>query len=417
MQLHLSTTKENILTGLLSGLWILILLPKTVQFAVYALILSVLVWNRKLVFPNGGVWILLGCIIQGLAILVQMMTQNPGIQRVFAAANTLLIWVIALLFYNLCTECIDQKALISKLAKAARVNLIVLFGLFLISLIYHQNTIHFAGLTYYLRRNDFLASGSTTRFCGLMETVLGPSHLFFICTPVLMLDNDMKLRRRNLLAALLGYICVVATHSRVGLVCCTVSMMVILYSYMTRKFGPNLKKTILFISTIILICIAFHYMATIMGELSDLFYLRGGSNSARFGIYEQSLQKMWSESPIIGIGIKYMLGGFPYGSHCTYIGLLYKSGILGTLCYLFGLYKIIKNTGSNIAGNGWHISAFFLILIYFAFLVFSDIDGSDWVIVSMFTTWGLLSTKEREKEDKQVSASEKITGKEVLALG
>ena len=417
MHLHLSITKENILIGLLSSLWLLVLLPKTMQFAVYAVILTIMIWNRRIALSGPEISILAGCSIQSVAIITQVLTRSPEQQRVMAAINTTMIWVIAVMLYSLCKEVQNKTDVIEKMAKAARLNMIILFLLYLFSLVYHSNTIQISGMTYYLRRNDYLSSGSTTRFCGLMETVLGPSHLFFVCTPILMLDNDNRLKRRNLLAAILGYISVLATHSRIGLLCASAALMIMLYSYMTRKFGHHLKTSIILLVGMIAISVALYYKAELMTQISDLFNARGGSNSARFAIYEQSLSKMWSESPVIGIGIKYMLGAFPYGSHCTYIGLLYKAGFLGAFFFLFGIYQIIYRIGRQISDYSWHLCAFFIILLYFVFLIFADLDGSDWVIISMFLTWGFLGSKETQKENKTVTAAKKAIRKEVLVLG
>ena len=77
---------------------------------------------------------------------------------------------------------------------------------------------------------------------------------------------------------------------------------------------------------------------------------REGSNATRGNIYSASIEKAFAESPLIGMGIKdlspYDL--IPYGSHSTYVGFFYKTGIIGliigTVLVLYLNYEIYKQS-------------------------------------------------------------------------
>ena len=392
-------TTEDILLNLLKFLWIIVLLPKTVQFAVYLSVLLLLLFKNKVSLNNSVILLICGCFIQMLAILWQFIVNDPAMVRIAAAVNTLLIWVVSILLYSVACNINKDRKTIQKAAKYARINLMILFLLYCFSLVYTRNTIRILGDTFYLKRMDYLASGITTRFCGLLETVIGPSHMFFVSAPMLMLDNDTKEKAlRNGVVLFLAYIAIVATHSRIGLVSCGLFVAYYALDYISRYFTSSQKAVLGFALAVTAAFLFLKYRHYIAFEFNSLFNARGGSNSARFGIYRNSLRKMWQESPIIGIGIKYMLGSFPYGSHSTYVGLLYKAGFLGATFYFSGLIGMVKRMMNSIKGNGWETAFLMAIICYAVLMIFSDIDGSDWSIASLFLVYGIV-TKRKERTE------------------
>ena len=391
---------EDILINLFKFMWIFILLPKTLQFACYLLILLLILWKNKVVFSKTTLFLLLGCCIQLVAILRQMFIVNPSTTRIFAAFNTLGIGVLSILMYSVASKLEPDDERINKIAHYMRINIAILVGIYFVSLVIRSNTVSFLGQKFYFKRMDYLASGVTTRFCACMETVLGPGHFFFIASPVLLLDSsrgDKRNALRNIIFILLTGWMVVETHSRIGLLCCGAAMLFIIGDYLGKYMKREQRIVILACAAVIALFLLYRYRRYLMFELSSFFNARGGSNEARFNIYRKSLEKMLIESPILGIGIKYMLGSFPYGSHSTYIGLLYKAGFLGTFMYLIGIFRLFGNfTYSSrklISSN----TALITMLFYAVFLIFADLDASNWVIVSMFTLLGLVNSSVFEK--------------------
>ncbi len=72
-----------------------------------------------------------------------------------------------------------------------------------------------------------------------------------------------------------------------------------------------------------------------LGLIYEIFitilYAREGSSWDRFRLYMYSIEYIFNQNPIIGIGIKPFVDEFniPVGSHSTYIGAFVKTGILG----------------------------------------------------------------------------------------
>lgn len=413
MTFRFSFTTEDILVWIIKFLWVFVLMPKSMQFVAYAAILLLLLWKNRINFADETFFVLAGCVVQIIAIIIQLATAHPSSSRAFAAFNTTAIWILAIAFYALSKKGTDRDRLIHRTAAAIRMNIYIMFVLYLFSLVYKSNTITMFGLRYYLRRYDYLSTGRTTRFCALMESVLGPSHLYFVSVPLLMADNSIKPSGKNLVAMLLCNICVIATHSRVGTVACTLATAIILYRTLTKRLDPNLRRIV----AVMVIAVAAYFIVINRRMLGDMvlsfFNARAGSNNARFTIYSQSIKRVLEESPLVGIGIKYMIGSFPYGSHCTYIGLLYKAGIIGASFFMYGLYRIVSDIYRKAPRTPWNTSSFLVLLCYFLLLVFADIDGSDWVIVSMFITWGFMSIPPAADT---VDTNTETTG-EVIAVG
>lgn len=387
-------------TFLLVLLWPLIVMPKTFQFAVLlCLCCSILIAKgssfatQKLPVPI--IFILLGCMVHSLSIILQCAQGINDFTRVFAAINTVLIWLIAIIFFLGVTSASYSEDEFDFVYRWVVIDFIILFCIYLFSLISKSNTFTFGGYTLYLRRLDYLASGATVRFAGFMETVLGPGHLYCITSPILVLGSFRSHRslRISLATLIIGYYLVLQTHSRIGLVVCglvfAISVLGILCS---ASKGRDIYSAIAILLGILLFVLLCLNVNNVIKSFEEVFNSRAGSNSARFGIYRKSIEKTMNESPIIGIGIKYMLGNFPYGSHCTYIGLLYKSGILGAVFFLLGLFGIINQIIRNMQHYFRSILPGLIAGLYFGLLVFADLDASNWVICLAFVVWGFLSS-------------------------
>lgn len=376
--------------------WIIIILPKVIQFFIYLFVMVYLGLNKKIKLDDISKLLIGGIFVQLLAVIIQILFYQPDISRIFASINTMMIWLIAIFFYNVARNKAYDVKYISRLERYVSINIIILFIIYLASLVVKNNYYTIGGLQFAFRRVDYLASGTTTRFCGLMETVLGPSHMLMFSCPVLLFSkyftHNSKIRVGLLL--LLTYITVFASHSRIGTV---IGFITVVFAILSMMIESNISKKwiVIFVAGTIGIAGLFIVLKSreLVSLIYDFFYSRGGSNDARFAIYKNSIEKTINESPIVGIGIKYMLGDFPYGSHCTYIGLFYKTGIIGSLLFMCAFFKIIKKLYKKYKIYSHTLLLFMSIMMYFGLLIFSDLDASNWVIVSVFFVWGLLLNK------------------------
>ena len=410
----LTFTREDLQFWIIKYLWILILLPKMVQFAVYSLILVLLLLKKPL-HPNRGVFFfILGAAVQIIAIIWQCLIKDPALSRVAAGINTSLIWIISALFYSVFAgESLSPDAM-KKYHDCCVRNLVIMFLIYLFSLVSPANTFNVLGHTIYLRRMDYLSSGTTSRFAGMTETVLGPSHFYAFTLPVLFFGRHSGNDLRDVILAFLGFVCVFATHSRMGTICCFGMLYLYVRQFLCNRYGKSITTLLDIITALTVFIAAIVFWDRIADVFISFFNARGGSNEARFTIYRKSLAAFWNENPLFGCGVKNMIDmgngySFPYGSHSMYVGLLYKTGIVGTLFYTIGFIDIFIGLHSSLRSNRNCMSIILIFVCYFVMLIFADLDASDWVIVSMFSTWGILSNSSAVHSYDQRTALEKVS--------
>lgn len=95
----------------------------------------------------------------------------------------------------------------------------------------------------------------------------------------------------------------------------------------------------------LLICvIGLALWPVIYAKLQGVFLSRAESNSMRFMLYKKSFERMLVNNPLLGMGIKdlYKDTIYPYGSHSSYVGYFYKTGLIGGSIYLLAVCEFIK---------------------------------------------------------------------------
>lgn len=114
--------------------------------------------------------------------------------------------------------------------------------------------------------------------------------------------------------------------------------------------------------------------------------MRVASNGMRSYIYTSSITRMLRENPFIGIGIKDMIAqyGYPYGSHSTYIGVFYKTGIAGGLIYILSILYISTKTLKSKSKTNLHFLFKVSIVCALILMCVEDIDGTNWAIFLMY---------------------------------
>lgn len=383
--------KVNPELWLVKYLWIFIILPKGIQLIVYSIFLFYFIYKKGFKLDKTAIFIFLMACIHLFAIFFQIFSnQNAELVRIIAAINTCSSWILAVCFYNnYKNDCNDY---FMKISKYMFINMIILFLIYLLSYV-SPDEFSFLGYTWCMKRNDFLTTGATKRFSGLMETVIGPGHLFCIGFPISLFYAKKIMKKPFVfIYGILCLIPVIETNSRVSTVVC-IAILILSFMYLINEMISN-RRIMIFAYFVLFSIVAMFVILKIdhLFEFVDEYWnLRGGSNNARFDIYNASINYVISESPVFGVGIKYMYNGFPYGSHCTYIGVLYKTGILGFICFIIGIfmvyYCVFKRNFKNPDGRFLSLA----MLMYLLLLVFSDVDGCDWTVITLFIIFGVIS--------------------------
>lgn len=373
-------------------LWLFVIVPKSVQLAGFALIaLCGIVKNGgKVIVPKIVQPFLAYSLLHLLSIVINMAFGKHEMSRIFAALNTDFIWIISIVLFSLAYQKRKQINM-NKIGKYCVANILILFALFLASVFFNIETVNFLLFKGILLENDWTSSGAQLRFRGFMEyaTLVG---LFVVMLFPIALKYIVEIRKKTitgLFFIILAYVPIYACASRTGILIGLLVCLLGTYYVVAQMNVMNTQKTPICVCAIMLVVVlAAINFRTIYEEIYNVVMMRGNSTSMRSIIYQTSISKVLDQSPLIGLGIKDLISGYPLGSHNTYVGVFYKTGIIGCMFFLWGLYLMIR--------EGWRRKkqtkdsfTFFCRILFWAMLATEDLDGANWLIAMFFVSEAL----------------------------
>ena len=376
-------------------LWPIVIAPKEIQFIIICLLLFNLLRRHKLYFDIVGYLMIVFMAIYLFSIVYNLIFNQYELERIVATINTFSIWLFALLFY-LIFKVIHVD--FEEIKKAAYINYCILIIIWLCSLIVYliTKTANFSILNKMLYYNEWFDDRSVIRFVGFMDypNLIIMFFMFFYPLFLLYLRN-FKNGAVKVLLAVLGLLPILTTFSRSGYAVAIAYLFLLLIYHIYHKVNRKFFVTMTLFATSSLIFLCFYtnlpnYIVTILYEL---FNAREGSNESRTYLMRESIRMTLMESPLIGMGVKETSAiGYPLGSHSTYVGFFYKTGIIGFIlgCTIFitiGL-KIIFSVRSK-EKTVLKIALFMMLPL----LIVEDIDGSNWLIVMYFLLVAIVFNK------------------------
>lgn len=371
-----------------SSLWLIIILPKVIQLLFYGIIGFVLLarMNFKIRIGKTTNAIFLLCGIHLWAIIYNILINGGEITRIFASINTLALWVLAIIFYWYFQ---NKEVDLHKIGRYCCINIVILFigACVTIYCFYflHIDTVRFLGKTLY--ETTYLSGEAKTKFIGLND--FSNMNLFYVMSMLMMSFYYLKRKSMwlQLIIILMTSIEVMLINSRSGYVLYGI-VLIVYCIYLGRMIQ---KKQMLICVTLI----AFLVCIILFKNISRLFmeriiYGNASSTSFRVVILKESINAVMQRSPLWGIGIKEtMQAGYVLGSHSTYIGFLYKTGIVGLVIGMYimltTIYVAMKNTKNMVITTS---TICFLILF-----AIEDLDGTNWSILLFFSMFAILSNK------------------------
>lgn len=386
-------SNENILYNLIRFLWILVLLPKEAQFSAYAVIV---IWyslkNRQLIRLNKVTACFLAYAgIHLISIIIAVATRDYSLGRIAAAINTCGIWLLAIWITGIISEV--EELDFNRIGRYCTINLVILFMVFIITIFFPEIFI-FNGMERRLTWTwDLLSSGETTRFIGLFEYPALVSFFTLLQFPfAFRYLSESKHKWSCLVLIPLVLAPVFMTYSRMGILV-NGMMAFTAVNYFILKNGVKPKRLLAIYGMLILlllICIVIK-MDEVMLLTYNILHVRPGSNSDRMRIYTETVNRISETSWILGAGIKEMNSAevYPLGSHCTYLGIIFKAGILGGICFAAGLAGTIVGAVKKQAKSHdlFDLMMFAMLIFVMIFCILEDIDGADWLLVM---TMGLI---------------------------
>lgn len=373
-------------------LWPIVLLPKSLQL-VLILALGIMLSVFKMKSTN-KIFILtcMYSVVHIFSIIINALIGDYELSRVAAAINTAIIWIGAAFLYEYYrTSKVDMKAFLRVCFWNENVMLLLLLLYLFLAYVKKIESFTMPVINTIFYGYDW----PLYRFWGLLEypTLVGGFSLLTAPFACLYLWT----RKRNFLGVILYYVFsflpVYFAFSRNGYVLyfailCLCLLVVFIYTFKKQE-----AYTLCVMGAGVVVgCIPVLYK--IVTEILDmLLSMRGGSSASRGAIYTASVQA-FCESPLLGRGIKELNeSALPLGSHCSYIGYLYKTGILGTVCIMIVFVCIAMSVWKNKKGIYHKLMCIFLYGML-AYCIFEDLDGANWQVCLFFAVAGILENKQ-----------------------
>ncbi len=376
---------NGVLCFTIKWFWIIAVSPKVAQLFIFFILSAGLFWAAKdrlrITAPFG--FLFAWCAIYFFSILINS-ADVLSIERLLAALNTFGIWLTSILF-ALCVQSV-RKIDIASVSKYAAFNVIALVGFYLVSdFLNLQLSLPWDGKE--LWKTDWGTNGDIiARFTGLLGYSNSVVFVFLIFVPLAIpwMSSKKSVAINTLFLASAAY-SAISCGSRAGFLI-VVPLAILLWFHLLRGCNLSGRKYL----TIYLLCCAVCVPLLIVEwqDLADtvnsLVYARVNSNSTRLNLYQNSISETLAKSPFIGMGIKDIEEGsnLPLGSHSTYIGIFFRTGIIGAclmVAFLISYYIAKHNRGAR-----WSFMSVIWLIGFSLFIVIEDIDGLNWILFFVF---------------------------------
>ena len=383
---------ENLLSyGIFKYLWVVILMPKTVQFVILFLLSFFYLLKSGFSISKVTISFLMFIFVYLLAIIYNLIVnQDIEVERVLAAVNVVGMWILSLIAYCYYYQ---NKIEFSKVKKYMFINMtiMIIFSILFIFIRYQTN-IYILGRP--LAQIDWLSTGQTERFSGFLEYANLISFFYLLILPLSLLHIIENKKIYFLAFTGLSFIPIIASNSRVTLIAILFAMAFLLFFYLFN----SQQRTLILVQLLLLSVMVFILYSDEIGIiLYDFFNARSGSNALRFMVYEESLRLVFQRSPFIGLGIRESFSPTAHlGTHSTYVGIIFRTGIIGAFFFYSQFLTQIGKLINKLQKSGY-ISFLGFIIAFLVVIMFEDIDGSNWVLYMLFIYLGMICAQDSPK--------------------
>lgn len=379
------------------------IMPKPVQLGVYALICILMIASRPRVkFDNFAVFMVLYMGIYAVSIIRRLWVDDIPMQRILGTVNLYALWIFAIILY---LYFLNMDVPLDRIGRAALFNVLImcLFGVLavVISKVYgYPNEILI------LRRKLYYWEWTSMRFMGLFDYPTQVTIFEMLMYPWGSMYVRKRFNKSGRLAVILftlaGFFPVFLCRSRTGYLLYWIPVLILpLMGIIGRIKRSQIKGFVIFCGVVAAIFVVFN-LDLCKTVVEKLLNMREGSQFSRNMIYSGTWEKI-KETPILGYGVKVQSAWIQYvlGSHSSYLGFLYKTGILGCAALIYGfvckirdMYRVSVSAKSVYAS--WIILA---ILATHAFFVLEDMDGVNWLLCTWFAVLGLVGNRNFKEYD------------------
>ena len=374
-------------------LWVIAFCPKEIQFVVIFL-LTFFLWAKhpflKIKQDSFILTYIIVTAIYAFSIVMSLLMGQHEMPRVFATFNTLAITILGIILYQVYQQNNIEK---EKIQKSMFRNMCILIFIWILFILIQEKGNALSFLPGPLCGSDWSNGVIYTRFCGYLEyeNLIVYMHLFSFG-----LSFDYVKRQYGKFGAsiyaVISLFPVVSARSRVGILGCVlvVAISILFMNWQgIAKFWIHNKREIIILLLISILIIGIIGKDFFISIYERMMLYRAGSSETRLAIYTDSINKMLSESPIWGCGVKDIWYLLPYGSHSTFIGMYFKTGIVGGTIFTVGmLVSVLKTLFFKKTYDLYRLSMNLSLVGVLVVSLFEDLDGADWnfAIFMIFTS-------------------------------
>ncbi len=356
------------------------LLPTLPQTVLLLLLAVLLLTRKKPKMDRFFVLMLAWCLVYFASILINLHKANHTQANVITAFFTLGLNVAAILFY---IHFRNININLTRVGRYAYWNLLILIGLALIYRAFPV-TSHWSFLGRNMAEIDILKSQVYGyRFCGFLGSTYIVIFFVFFNFPLSVYYIEKRLKKAyQIIYALLLFVVVQATGSRIGLLLYTLLFIFFIYAQFRdslRNFHDKHHVMFVIVTTLVTLLL----VVAGIRFVQDLLYLRPESNNGRLLHYRDSIRVVMTDSPIYGLGINEKFRPTSQdllGSRSTYLNILYRTGILGFAIYAIAIVVRLYDLFKDKVFTKQRMVYIMAILETFVLMTIEDVDRNPWTL-------------------------------------
>lgn len=373
-------------------LWVLVIVPKAIcSILVFGYGLFLFTRLKRIKIDNFLKMIFAFLAVYVLSVFVRVFAYQ-SLDSVPATINTFSMWFFGIIFYSyILQNNIDYK----KIGRYCFYNMNILLLLSIMFLLKDHLHVfeHFSILGNKLYNEpSWTNEGMKYRLFAFMEYPTNVATFYCINAGA---SLDYVFEKYESMIVRICYSVIIAlpvylSDTRSGIIATLIVIMAVIFFSIDNV---NYRRIFAVLGILIVIPIVILLFGNIEASFISMLDSRAGSSSTRIRLYITTINKVLSESPLIGMGIKYpnpYVFGLPYGSHSTYIGVIYRTGIIGMVIFIAMFWQIAKKSILTFINNEKNRFLGVVMLAYFVAIVFLDIDASAWVLAMFFVNVGLI---------------------------
>lgn len=395
--MNLKIKSENIIYAFLCSIFIIAVLPKAIQMIVISLFLFGIIFIEKKFYIDKKMKFL--CVFVFIYILsaVTSAIGSVEVSRIFATINTIALWIYGILFFSYVSKLQINR---NKVNKILFFNMMIFTILGITVMILKMKNYNFSNsILKRLVAVDWANNEKSYRFSCMMEYPnLAVLYYFIVNAFAYNYIKDRKISTK-LIYITSTIIPVIIVNSRIGIILAIINYIFYLPEIIKNKTAR--RNVIIIIVMIMIVVVAFNG-ENLFNKVEKLINSRGDSTSMRSSIYQNSIKNTIERSVLFGSGIKIMFHGYPLGSHSTFIGVFYKSGLVGLFFFLVTMFNLgyqYLKLGKLSRINKIYAINFLSLCVM---MCIEDIDGANWLCILFFILTGIHLNAKGEYDGKKV---------------